>query len=56
MRRNIFEFALIFLSVNKIEDAEGAEREFLRLGDEMMIRYYSNTVRQGIGIAEKNKG
>lgn len=43
------EFVLIFMAVNKIEDPDEREQEFLRLGDEMMKRYFSETVKRSIG-------
>ena len=45
----IQEFALIFMAVNKIQNEEERMNEFGRLSDEMVTRYYSQTVKQGIG-------
>lgn len=42
------EFVLIFLGVNDMPDADQRKREFLRLGDEMVTRYYSETARRQI--------
>jgi hypothetical protein len=50
------EFALIFLAVNKIKDENERMNEFGRLSDEMITRYYSKTVKQGVKLAEKSKG
>jgi len=50
------EFALIFMAVNDIEDRELRQQEYLRLGDEMMIRYYSQTVKQGVNLFDRSKG
>ena len=50
------EFVLIFEGVNSIEDENERKHEFLRRGDEMMTRYYSETIKQGVNIEEKYKG
>jgi len=39
------EFVLIFDAVNKLDSPDEREQEFLRLGDEMMTRYYSEAVK-----------
>ncbi len=50
------EFALIFIGVNKIKDEEERMNEYARLSDEIITRYYSNTVRQGVDIAKRSNG
>lgn len=46
------EFVLIFQSVNRINDPEERENEFLRLGDEMVTRYYSETTKNRLEMKE----
>lgn len=44
------EFAIIFMTVNKFGTEEEREAEFIRLSDDMMTRYYSQTTRKGIQL------
>lgn len=46
------EFVLIFMAVNTIEDPQHRATEYLRLGDEMMSRYYSDAVKGRVTHAE----
>jgi len=42
------EFVLIFMAVNDIEDRDQRKDEFVRLGDEMMMRYYSEATKRSL--------
>jgi len=44
------EFAMIFMTINKLPTEEEREAEFIRLGDEMMTRYYSQATKKGIQL------
>lgn len=46
------EFVIIFMAVNKIEDPEEREREYLRLGDEAMSRFYSETTKLQLKVGQ----
>ena len=46
------EFVLIFMAVNEIVDPQQREAEYLRLGDEMMSRYYSDAVKGRLPAAQ----
>jgi hypothetical protein len=50
------EFALIFMAVNKLASEEERRAEWIRLCDDMIQRYYSQTVRQGIQMLNNGKG
>lgn len=50
------EFVLIFEAVNKIDDPALRESEFLRLGDESMTRFYSETTRRQLGNSNLERG
>ena len=47
------EFGLIFLSVYNMEDRELMKAEFIRLSDEMITRYFSETSRQAMQIESR---
>ena len=46
------EFVIIFQAVNALPTEAERSREFLRLGDEMMTRYYSETTQRQLGAAK----
>ena len=53
------EFAIIFMTINKFATEGEREAEFIRLSDDMMTRYYSQTARKGIqliGNGNNNNG
>lgn len=48
------EFVLIFMAVNEMDNSNERETEFLRLGDEMITRYYNDTVKGRILKSHEN--
>jgi hypothetical protein len=50
------EFVLIFAAVNGLSTPEEREREFDRLGDEMMTRLYSETTRRMLDSGNGKNG
>lgn len=44
----VHEFGLIFLSVNSIPDEDQRKAEYIRLSDEMMKRYFTETTKEVI--------
>ncbi|MFC1979345.1 hypothetical protein ACFLVS_00475 [Chloroflexota bacterium] len=49
------EFGLIFLAVNQIPDDEQRQAEYIRLSDEMITRYFSETTKQVIELGSGNE-
>jgi hypothetical protein len=41
----VHEFGLIFLAVNEVESKDERQREFIRLADDMVRRYYLTQAR-----------
>jgi hypothetical protein len=50
------EFALIFLAVNELPDSIERKAEFIRLSDDMMRRYYSETSRTQLETYTQREG
>ena len=50
------EFAIIFMTVNKFDTEGERESEFIRMADDMVTRYYSQTTKKGIQLIGNGNG